>query len=63
MVMYTAVIGPDAERRTVAPADCLAGTGHHWPRGKGSALTSRILMVRNVETPLRSSRRRLVSQP
>ena len=38
MVMQTAVIGPDAERRTVTPADRLAGDGHHWSRGEGSAL-------------------------
>jgi hypothetical protein len=37
MVMQAAATGPGAARRTVTPADRLAGAGHHWSRGKGSA--------------------------
>lgn len=37
MVMQAAVTGPGAARRMVTLADRLAGAGHHWSRGEGSA--------------------------
>ncbi len=37
MVRQAAATGPGAARRTVTLADRLAGAGHHWSRGEGSA--------------------------
>lgn len=39
------------EERQVTLVDSLARAGHHRSRGRGGAHPSRILSVRNVETP------------